>query len=220
MASIFTLENIEDFSEKLNIDELYEKKRQYDLGKLALYNKILNRIHVRIKTTSRQKVDEQFCWFVVPELIIGVPKYDQASCIAYLMDKLKENGFNVRYIHPNTLFISWVHWVPSYVRTELKKKTGIIIDEYGQKVDDGNDNNNNNNNNSLGLTLNRNSNKLRLEDKNPNDFLINIKNPNDNQNPENLLKQKKNYTPITSYKPTGNFVYNEDLLNKIEDKFL
>jgi len=220
MASIFTLENIEDFSEKLNIDELYEKKRQYDLGKLALYNKILNRIHVRIKTTSRQKVDEQFCWFVVPELIIGVPKYDQASCIAYLMDKLKENGFNVRYIHPNTLFISWVHWVPSYVRTELKKKTGIIIDEYGQKVDDGTDNNNNNNNNSLGLTLNRNSNKLRLEDKNPNDFLINIKNPNDNQNPENLLKQKKNYTPITSYKPTGNFVYNEDLLNKIEDKFL
>ena len=26
MANIFTLENIEDFSEKLNIDELYEKK--------------------------------------------------------------------------------------------------------------------------------------------------------------------------------------------------
>lgn len=26
MSNIFTLENIEDFSEKLNIDELYEKK--------------------------------------------------------------------------------------------------------------------------------------------------------------------------------------------------
>ena len=103
MANIFTLENIEDFSEKLNIDDLYEKKRQYDLNKLALFNKILNRIHVRIKTTSRQKTDEQFCWFVVPEVIIGVPKYDQALCIAYLIDKLKVNQFNVRYIHPNTL---------------------------------------------------------------------------------------------------------------------
>jgi hypothetical protein len=142
MASIFTLENIEDFSEKLNIDDLYEKKRQHDLSKLSLYNKILNRIHVRIKTTSRQKTDEQFCWYVVPELIIGVPKYDQGSCIAYLIDKLKSNGFNVRYIHPNTLFISWLHWVPSYVRTELKKKTGIIINEYGQKVNDDDDNNN------------------------------------------------------------------------------
>jgi len=121
MSSIFTLENIADFSEKLNIDELYEKKRQYDLNKLALFNKILNRIHVRIKTVSRQRKDENFCWYVVPELIIGVPKYDQAACIAYLMDKLKENGFNIKYIHPNTLFISWIHWVPSYVRTELKK---------------------------------------------------------------------------------------------------
>ena len=36
MANIFTLENIEDFSEKLNIDELYEKKRLYDLNKLTI----------------------------------------------------------------------------------------------------------------------------------------------------------------------------------------
>ena len=28
MANIFTLENIENFSEKLNIDELYEKNAQ------------------------------------------------------------------------------------------------------------------------------------------------------------------------------------------------
>ena len=123
MANIFTLENIDDFSEKLNMDDLYEKKRQYDLNKLALFNKILNRVHVRIKTTSRQKIDEQFCWFIIPEIILGVPKYDQAACIAYIMDKLKQNGFQVKYIHPNTLFISWIHWVPSYVRSELKKKT-------------------------------------------------------------------------------------------------
>ena len=50
MANIFTLENITDFSEKLNIDELYEKKRQHDLNKLTIFNKILNRIHVKIKT--------------------------------------------------------------------------------------------------------------------------------------------------------------------------
>ena len=60
MSSIFTIDNLEDFSEKINIDELYEKKRQQDLNKLALFNKILNRVHVRIRTVSRQKVDEQF----------------------------------------------------------------------------------------------------------------------------------------------------------------
>ena len=138
MANIFTLENFSDFSEKINIDDLYEKKRQLDVSKLELFKKILNRIHVRIKTTARQNIDEKFCWFVVPEVIIGIPKYDQAACIAYIMDTLQTNGFQVRYFHPNTIFISWNHWVPSYVRTELKKKTGIVINEYGEKIKDEN----------------------------------------------------------------------------------
>jgi hypothetical protein len=201
MSSIFTLENIADFSEKLNIDDLYEKKRQYDLNKLALFNKILNRIHVRIKTVSRQRKDENFCWYVVPELIIGVPKYDQAACIAYLMDKLKENGFNIKYIHPNTLFISWIHWVPSYVRTELKKKTGIVINEFGQKVEDEAEDN---------------ANKVINNPTDPNDFMLNR-----NQDSSQKGKQpKKEYTPIKSYRPSGNLVYDNDMLNKIEDKFM
>ena len=199
MANIFTLENITDFSEKLNIDELYEKKKQHDLNTLTLFNKILNRIHVRIKTTSKQKVDSQFCWYVVPEIMIGVPKYDQGACIAYLLDKLTSNGFNVRYVDPNTLFISWLHWVPSYVRTELKKKTGININEYGQKVDE-----------DLEEDVSR---EIK---KDPNDLMMNIKDINQNQQGK---PQKKNYTPINSYRPSGNLVYNDDLLIKIEDKF-
>jgi hypothetical protein len=198
MANIFTLENIEDFSEKLNIDDLYEKKRQYDLTQLALFNKILHRVHVRIKTVSRQRKDEQFCWFLVPEVIIGVPRYDQAACIAYLIDKLKSSGFNVRYTHPNALFISWLHWVPSYVRTEVKKKTGIVINEYGQKIDDVEDN------------------KITFEPKDPNDFMLNMKNQDLNQKGK---QTKKEYTPIKSYKPSGNLVYDDELLSKIEGKF-
>jgi len=206
MSNIFTLENIEDFSEKLNIDELYEKKRQHDLNTLALFNKILNRIHVRIRTVSRQRMDEQFCWFLVPEIIIGVPRYDQAACIAYLISKLKENGFNVRYIHPNTLFISWMHWVPSYIRSEFKKKTGIVVNEYGQKIDETDDNSTN-------------ANKMIADSKNPDDYVLNLKISQDQQNGVKG-KPKKDYTPINSYKPSGNLVYDDDLLSKIGNKFL
>jgi len=200
MSSIFTIDNLEDFSEKINIDELYEKKRQKDLNKLALFNKILNRVHVKIRTVSRQKVNEQFCWFLVPETILGVPKYDQGACIAYLMDKLKNSGFNVRYIHPNLLFISWMHWIPSYVRTEIKNKTGIKINEYGQRIEEEEDEN--------GKKV------MGIDPSNPNDYLTK---QNDNQIGK---PQKKEYTPIKSYKPSGNLVYDTDLLNKIEDKFM
>jgi hypothetical protein len=175
MANIFTLDNISDFSEKLNIDDLYESKRQSDLNKLTLFNKILNRIHIRIKTTSKQRMNEQFCWFVVPEIIIGVPKYDQGSCIAYLLDKLTENGFNVKYIHPNTLFISWSHWIPSYVRTELKKKSGIEVNEFGVRKEEETE-----------------KEKLTFE-------------PKDTEKEKTREKKKSDlYTPIASYKPSGN----------------
>ena len=204
MANIFTLENIEDFSEKLNIDELYEKKRQQDLNKLALFNKILNRIHVKIKTVSRQKVDDQFCWFLVPETIIGVPRYDQGACIAYIIDKLKTNGFVVRYIHPNMLFISWMHFVPSYVRTELKKKTGIVVDEFGKKVEEDGEE-------GTGYMK-----SITNVPSDPNDYILNSKNLDQN----NKIKLKKEYTPIKSYKPSGTLIYDDALLNKIEDRFL
>jgi hypothetical protein len=200
MANIFTLENIEDFSEKLNIDDLYEKKRQQDLNKLSLFNKILNRIHVKIKTTSRQKNDEQICWFLVPETIIGVPKYDQAACIAYLIDKLQSNGFNVKYIHPNMLFISWIHFIPSYIRTEFKKKTGIVINEYGKKMED---------------TQNNNDTDKKFDITNPNEHML-----KQNTNNNNIdIKQKKEYTPIKSYKPSGNLIYDDNLLDQISNKF-
>lgn len=192
MANIFDLENFTDFSEKINIDELYEKKRQIDVNKLELFKKILNRIHVRIKTTAKQSTSERFCWYVIPEIIIGVPRYDQGACIAYVMDTLQKNGFQVRYFHPNTVFISWEHWVPTYVRTEIKKKTGVNINEYGEKIEDEKGDDEENEHQELALAKG---------------------NPNLEQ-----IKNSKKYTPINSYKPSGKLVYSEDLLNKLEDK--
>ena len=200
MSNIFTLDNIEGFSEKINIDELYEKKKQSDLNKLEIFNKLLNRVHIRIKTISRQKIDNQTCWYLVPETIIGVPKYDQGACIAYLMDKLKVSGFNVRYIHPNLLFISWVHWVPEYVRAEIKKKTGVVLNEYGVKIDNEQDR-------EQKLLTN-------MQPSGPPDYLL--KNNEMDKNNQN----KKDYTPIKSYVPSGNLLYDDTVLNKIKDKFI
>lgn len=194
MTNIFTLENFNDFSEKISIDDLYEKKKQHDLNKLTLFNKILNRIHVKIRTTSRQKIDEQFCWFVVPEIIIGVPKYDQGACIAYLVDKLHDNGFAVRYIHPNTLFICWKDWVPTYVRNELKKKTGLSVNEFGKQIE--------------------NTDTEKQTDINQM-FLQPATNA---QSAVATNAVKKSYTSVKTYKPSGKLIYNDDILDTLDDK--
>jgi len=133
--SIFIMPDEEDTNTKINIDDLYEKKQRRDLKQISIFNKILGRIHKRIQYTARQKKHtENFIWFAVPEYIVGEPIYDKGECMGYLVSQLEKNGFHIKYVHPNTLFISWHNWVPSYVRNEIKKKMGIVIDERGNVV--------------------------------------------------------------------------------------
>ena len=183
--------NEEDMQTRLNLDELYEKKQQRDLTTLGSYNKILNRIHVKIKMVAKNQIADQFCWYIIPEVMIGIPKYDHGMCTAYIMDKLRENGFNIRYTHPNLLLIAWESWCPTYVRNEIKKKTGISIDSSGKKIEEE----------EKQLTL-KESLKTKI------DKIDRI---------DRDVKQNKIYTNIDDYKPSGN-IYNENILRKIHEK--
>ena len=121
---------------KLNLDELFRKQMHSNITTVKSYNTVLERIHKRIKLTSRQRNENKSCWYVVPEVLIGVPKYDVRPCIAYLIQQLEENGMRVQYTHPNLLFISWAHWIPDYARIEFAKQTGTQIDGFGKNVKD------------------------------------------------------------------------------------
>ena len=196
---------------KINLDELYDTKKEKDLQKMQVFNRILNRIHTKIKMTSRQKINSNFCWYVVPEVMLGIVNYDRVMCISYIIAKLEENDFQVRYTHPNLIFISWGHYIPTYVRTEFKKKTGISIDEHGNKKEDSNDNSEEG---GGGIRLITNS--SGGDNANIDHTLLNRNKTSGASANPNLVK--KEYKPINSYKPTGNLVYSNDFLKKIDDR--
>jgi len=182
---------------KLNIDDLYEKKQRRELKQLSIFNKIIGRIHKKITHTARNKTLEHFIWFNVPAYIVGEPIYDKGDCIGYIVSQLEKNGFHVKYCHPNTLFISWHNHVPSYVRSEIKKKTGLILDEKGNIIDNTDEN---------------------YED-NLNTPLINQMNATQKETKESKeSKELKQYNSIKNYKPTGNLIYSNDMFEKIEKK--
>ena len=181
MDNLFHNDKVDE-SLQINMDELYEQKKQTDLNKLDTYNKLLHRIHTKIKTISRKKTNEQWCWFLMPEVLIGSPNYNYADCLSYIIQQLQDNGFVVKYTHPNLIFISWKHWVPTYVRNELKKKTGIVVDGYG--------------------------NKIQKKEENINTMFENKK--------KNTKEKQNDYKSIKSYIPSGNNVYNIDLINKMK----
>ena len=91
-------------------------------------------VHNKIKLTSRQRNNMKCCWFVIPEFILGLPKYNIELCTQYLMEKLDDNGFIVKYTYPNLLFISWNHYIPDYERMTIKKEQGISIDGFGNII--------------------------------------------------------------------------------------
>jgi hypothetical protein len=192
--------NEDDEFKKINIDDLYENKQKRDLKQISIFNKILNRIQHRIVLTGRTKKNDRHIWFNIPEYIFGEPIYDKAECIAYIINKLEDNGFFIKYMHPNTLFVSWDNWVPSYVRNELKKRRGITIDEKGKiiKQDETEKKENYTTNYAENATDNN----------------------NNNNNNNNNKKEGKNYTPIGRYKPTGNLVYNQEIFDKLEKKIV
>ena len=182
---------------KIDIDELYDKNMRRDLKQLSLFNKILNRVHKRIQTTSRLKRDKHI-WFTVPEYIFGEPNYDQASCISYIINKLTQNGFRVQYLHPHTLLVSWEQWVPQYVRNEIKKKTGKVINEKGQVIAD--------------LKSKPGEENTYQDPLNPMSLL-----DNERENANASSSSGKQFTPIGQYKPAG-MIYNPEIFEKIEKK--
>lgn len=197
MDHFFSTNNIDtNYTSKISLDELYDRKREVQNNRLGVYNKILERVHTKIKTASRQLTNNNYIFFIIPEFIFGVPKYNTDTCTSYIIDKLQENGFIVKYTHPNFLFISWNHYIPSYEREKIKKETGITIDGFGNEIKSKN-----------------------IKDKSVS-FRGIMKETTDNSNVSkvnlNSSKDNKNYKDISTYKPHG--IYNLELINKIQDK--
>ena len=177
-------------SEKINLDDLYKNKKYTFEHKLKVFDRILERIHKKIKTTARMRNSECFCFFIIPEFILGLPRYNIVNCTNYIIEKLIENGFKIKYTHPNMLFISWNHYIPYYERQEYKKKTGINIDGFGNVI---------------------------------------VKSDKKNKKPQNINEllskkgtvkkevEKKIYKKISSYKPSGNFIYDTDTVKTLEN---
>ena len=134
----------------------------------------------------------------------------------------------VRYTHPNLLLISWLHYVPNYVRTEFKKKTGTAIDEYGRPI-----------------LYDAEGNVIKYKDagagvgaggagagagngiprtpEDANALLYNQRGGGGDASSGGGAAgvaggDKKEYKPTDSYRPTGNLVYNQEYFQKLGDR--
>jgi hypothetical protein len=179
-------------NDSINLDELYSRQHSLKVAREETYDKVLQRIHNKIRTAARVTPDQQFLFYVVPEVLLGIPRYNVQHCVAHVMKKLQENGFYVGYTHPNLLFISWEHYVPTFERERVKKEFGVRIDEHGQVIPDP------------------------APKHDPLDLHKSVAERNAAHDREEARKKKSEFADTADYEPTG--IYGRDLMLRLGTK--
>ena len=110
---------------QLKISDLYSKINEKNLKRLEIYDDVLVKCHNRIKYNS--DLEKTYCFYQIPEFIIGVPIFNIQEMRTYIINSLQNNGFQIMYIEPNWLFISWgkgntKKLVNSNFKKEVKQK--------------------------------------------------------------------------------------------------
>jgi hypothetical protein len=98
----------------INKDDLFKAKVIHENKVVAIYDKILRRVHHKIKQIANLRHGFTECSYTIPRFIVGVPPYDLQGCIMYIVTSLIKNGFRVQYYEPQIIHISWKHWEKNY----------------------------------------------------------------------------------------------------------
>ena len=91
----------------ININDLFADQKQKEKQKEEIYDSVLKNCHNKIKRAVKLSPYDNFCFYIIPKFIYGVPLYNLEKCINYLVVHLTKNGFKLNYTHPNLLLISW-----------------------------------------------------------------------------------------------------------------
>jgi hypothetical protein len=90
---------------QLNMKDLYSTINEKTLKRMEIYDSVLQKCHKRIKYNAT--LQRSYCFFQIPEFIIGVPLFDPNEMKTYIINSLKTNGFQLLYVEPNWLFVHW-----------------------------------------------------------------------------------------------------------------
>lgn len=101
-------------SDKIEIHKLFDKYHQKQQRRLKIYEKVYDKVVHKIKNICNKGESIFSTYYVIPEYLFGCPLYNQTTCIAFCIIKLRKLGFEVTYTHPNFLYISWYNFINTY----------------------------------------------------------------------------------------------------------
>jgi hypothetical protein len=90
----------------ISINHLHKEILERQSKRNTIYEEVFLKIIAKIKYTNSRSSECQ-CLYAVPAFMYGTPLYDLKNCLLYVVNRLREHFFYVKYAPPNILYISW-----------------------------------------------------------------------------------------------------------------
>ena len=117
----------------ININELFDDQTKKEKHKEEIYDNVLKQCHKKILRAAKLDPYTNYCFYIIPKFIYGIPLYDLNKCINYLVINLSKNGFKINYTHPNLLIITW------FKKEESKPNNELLFNTQNSNVKSIND---------------------------------------------------------------------------------
>lgn len=107
---------------RIDIDQLLQPRRRIARQRNKTYAKILELAHRRIRYNVLQRPECDWCVFTIPRFVAGLPRFNIDTCTRYCLAKLRTNGFDITFVPPYTILISWDRYIKSARRNAQRAR--------------------------------------------------------------------------------------------------
>lgn len=73
----------------------------------AAFQRVVGSVLAKIEVATSSGRGGSHVVHRVPEFQVGFPVYDLGECVSYVTDRLRRAGFDVAYLFPGVLVVSW-----------------------------------------------------------------------------------------------------------------
>jgi len=89
----------------INVNQIQKNRQERYKLKYSTYKRILEKCYLKIKQCSDK--DLEYCIYNIPDFILGEPLFNKNFCSEFIIEHLRLNGFNSKFLPPRYIFIAW-----------------------------------------------------------------------------------------------------------------
>lgn len=108
---------------RLSLNELYNMHHKKENSKKAVFDKILELCHRRIRNIS--SFGGMNVFYEIPGLLIGYPLFNIEHCRDYVISQLRKSGLIVQILPPPQVNVLYISWDPEEIKATKKSQIAL-----------------------------------------------------------------------------------------------